>query len=149
MIVRVCLFLGDAGGAGSSTAMDCAAAVGWPGKPAIRFKGMDRGVGKAFGRSGTGRIRSEIGGYTDGSSEKPDRPAPHQRMAQIRREYLCLPDRSFCGWNRWHDLFGCCGSRFSMDPAQAGKKAEGTDLERVSIKINRLRGMKKCWKNLA
>jgi len=24
------------------------------------------------------------------------------------------------------------------------KKAEGTDLERVSIKINRLRGMKKC-----
>lgn len=68
----------------------------------------------------------------------------HQRMAQIRREYLCLPDRSFCGWNRWHDRFGCCGSRFSMDPAQAGKKAEGTDLERVSIKINRLRGMKKC-----
>ena len=60
MIVRVCLFLG---GAGSSTvAMGCAAAVGRPGKPAIRFKGMDRGVGKAFGRSGTGRIRSEIGG---------------------------------------------------------------------------------------
>jgi len=24
------------------------------------------------------------------------------------------------------------------------EKAEGTDLERVSIKINRLRGMKKC-----
>lgn len=59
MIVRVCLFLG---GAGSSTvAMGCAAAVGRPGKPAIRFKGMDRGVGKAFGRSGTGRIRSEMG----------------------------------------------------------------------------------------
>ena len=90
---------------------------------------------------GTGKRN---GGYTDGSSEKPDRPAPHQRMAQIRRKYLCLPDRFFCGWNRWHDRFGCCGSRFSMDPAQAGKKAEGTDLERVSIKINRLRGMKKC-----
>lgn len=68
----------------------------------------------------------------------------NEAMAQIRREYLCLPDRFFCGWNRWHDRFGCCGSRFSMDPAQAGKKAEGTDLERVSIKINRLRGMKKC-----
>ena len=91
--------------------------------------------------TGTGKRNR---GYTDGSFEKPDRPAPHQRMAQIRREYLCLPDRFFCGWNRWHDRFGCCGSRFSMDPAQAGKKAEGTDLERVSIKINRLRGMKKC-----
>lgn len=36
-----------------------------------------------------------------------------------------------------------------MDPAQAGKKAEGTDLERVSIKINRLRGMKKMLKKLS
>lgn len=42
--------------------------------------------------TGTGKRNR---GYTDGSSEKPDRPAPHQRMAQIRRKYLRLPDRSF------------------------------------------------------
>lgn len=33
---------------------------------------------------------------------------------------------------------------FQHGSCAAGKKAEGTDLERVSIKINRLRGMKKC-----
>ena len=40
-------------------------------------------------------------------------------------------------WNRWNDRFSCCGSLFGTNPAQAGKKAEGADLERVSIKSNR------------
>lgn len=43
----------------------------------------------------------------------------------------------FHDWNRWNDRFSCCGSLFGTNPAQAGEKAEGADLERVSIKSNR------------
>ena len=70
-------------------------------------------------------------------AEKLDRPALYKRMAQIRRERVCPRDSFFRDWNRWNDRFSCCGSLFGTNPAQAGEKAEGADLERVSIKSNR------------
>ena len=76
-------------------------------------------------------------GLLDKSDDYISRLANYQADGSNKEGKSVSTGHFFRDWNRWNDRFSCCGSLFGTNPAQAGEKAEGADLERVSIKSNR------------